>query len=357
VCSFSTPMGAICGTEKDPTTKEIDKKTHELANELSSTVKVLLLGPGESGKSTIFKQLKIIQDNGGFSREEQLNYKNLVYINCVSQMRCMVEAAIALQHPFEKQASLEHAQTLMKLTRETQWSVDMGKMIQALWADNGIQTLYQKRGREYQLNDTADYFFNNIERYMDPSFVPTYDDILRVRVRSTGIEEAVFTFDKRTFRFVDVGGQRAERRKWVHCFDGVTAVLYCACLSSYDLPLREDPRQNRMAEALMLFQEIVNSDNFRNRGIIFFLNKTDLFAEKLKNSPLNNIFPTFKDGADFDKACSFVKNVFLERIDSSKRDMNSIFTHFTCALDTKNMAFVVKAVRRRLLDEIVAEFV
>jgi len=74
-------------------------------------------------------------------------------------------------------------------------------------------------------------------------------------------------------------------------------------------------------------------------------------------SPLNNIFPTFKDGADFDKACTFIKGVFLERIDTSKRNMDSLFTHFTCALDTKNMAFVVKAVRRRLLDEIVAEFV
>jgi len=268
-----------------------------------------------------------------------------------------VEAAIALQQPFEKKESLEHAQALMKLTRETQWSVEMAKMIQALWSDKGIQDLYTKRGREYQLNDTADYFFNNIDRFMDTAFLPTFDDILRVRVRSTGIEEAVFTFDKRTFRFVDVGGQRAERRKWVHCFDGVAAVLYCACLSGYDLPLREDPRQNRMAEALMLFQEIVNSDNFKNRGIIFFLNKTDLSTEKLKTSPLSNIFPTFKDSTDFAKACSFVKDVFLERIDTSNRDMNSIFTHFTCALDTKNMAFVVKAVRRRLLDEIVAEFV
>lgn len=149
-------MGACNGTEKDTKTREIDKRTHELASELNSTVKVLLLGPGESGKSTIFKQLKIIQDNGGFSREEQLNYKNLVYINCISQMRCMVEAAIALQQPFEKQESLEHAQALIKMTRETQWSPDMGKRIQALWADKGIQTLFERRGKEYQLNDTAD---------------------------------------------------------------------------------------------------------------------------------------------------------------------------------------------------------
>jgi len=55
---------------------------------------------------------------------------------------------------------------------------------------------------------------------------------------------------------VDVGGQRSERRKWIHCFDNVTAVLYCASLSCYDLVLREDNTQNRMAEAILLFDEV-----------------------------------------------------------------------------------------------------
>jgi len=347
-----------CVAAKDPVSQKIDKQTAELSSQLNNTVKVLLLGPGESGKSTIFKQLKIIQDNGGFSQEELLNFKNLVYINCVSQMRCIVEAALALQHDFEKPESQAYAQALMKLTRETQWSTEMGTMIKVLWSDKGIRAVYEKRGKTFQLNDTADYFFDNVDRYMDFNFIPSQEDILRVRVRSTGIEEAVFTFDRRTFRFVDVGGQRAERRKWVHCFDGVSAVLFCACLSGYDLPLREDPRQNRMAEALALFAEVVNSNNFKDKTIIFFLNKTDLFMQKLQVSPLSAIFPNFTDGTDFDKACNFVKERFLERVDST-RPMNTIFTHFTCALDTRNVAVVVTAVRamllKRQIDEI-AEF-
>ncbi len=36
-------------------------------------------------------------------------------------------------------------------------------------------------------------------------------------------------------RMFDVGGQRSERKKWIHCFEGVTAIIFCVALSGYDL--------------------------------------------------------------------------------------------------------------------------
>jgi hypothetical protein len=47
----------------------------------------------------------------------------------------------------------------------------------------------------------------------------------------------------RFFRLVDVGGQRSERKKWLHCFEDVTAILFCVALSEYDLVLIEDNKQ------------------------------------------------------------------------------------------------------------------
>lgn len=41
-------------------------------------------------------------------------------------------------------------------------------------------------------------------------------------------------------RMFDVGGQRSERKKWIHCFEGVTAIIFCVALSAYDLVLAED---------------------------------------------------------------------------------------------------------------------
>lgn len=41
-------------------------------------------------------------------------------------------------------------------------------------------------------------------------------------------------------RMFDVGGQRSERKKWIHCFEGVTCIIFIAALSAYDMVLVED---------------------------------------------------------------------------------------------------------------------
>lgn len=40
-------------------------------------------------------------------------------------------------------------------------------------------------------------------------------------------------------RMVDVGGQRSERRKWIHCFESVTSIIFLVALSEYDQVLAE----------------------------------------------------------------------------------------------------------------------
>ena len=134
-------------------------------------------------------------------------------------------------------------------------------------------------------------FLSNVGRFEDPEFIPTVNDVLQARVRTTGIEEAEFDVLDFQFRMLDVGGQRSERRKWIHCFDCVTAVIFTTSLSEYDQTLREDDGQNRMKESLLLFQEIRNSPWFRAVPFILFLNKIDLFQEKITRVSLDTCFP------------------------------------------------------------------
>ncbi|GIQ92534.1 guanine nucleotide binding protein (G-protein), alpha subunit, partial [Kipferlia bialata] len=75
------------------------------------------------------------------------------------------------------------------------------------------------------------------------------------RVVTRNIAEATFTYEALNFRMIDVGGQRNERRKWIHCFDAVKAVIFVVSLSGYDEVLEEDETQNRLKEALLLFDE------------------------------------------------------------------------------------------------------
>jgi guanine nucleotide-binding protein G(o) subunit alpha len=174
-----------------------------------------------------------------------------------------------------------------------------------LWNDHGVQQCFT-RSNEYQLNDSAKYFLDKLDDIGSPSYLPTIQDILRTRVKTTGIVEINFTFKDLNFRVFDVGGQRSERKKWIHCFEDVTAIIFIVALSEYDQVklewvffffkkifylkvLVEDETTNRMHESLRLFDSICNNKWFVNTSIILFLNKKDLFSEKITRSSLRYI--------------------------------------------------------------------
>jgi guanine nucleotide-binding protein G(o) subunit alpha len=102
-----------------------------------------------------------------------------------------------------------------------------------LWNDYGVQQCFN-RSNEYQLNDSAKYFLDKLDEIGSPQYLPSTQDILRTRVKTTGIVEINFTFKDLNFRVFDVGGQRSERKKWIHCFEDVTAIIFIVALSEYD---------------------------------------------------------------------------------------------------------------------------
>jgi len=340
--------------EQNKKSKEIDQMLAKHGRVFKQECKLLLLGPGESGESTVFKQMKIIQKNGGYKPEELATYKFIVYGNCITQMKVIVSAAMKLGIDMENEENKARAARISRLPAAGDaWNKQVGEDIKELWADKGILSAYEFRDKVFQLNDSASYFFSNIDRFIDPDYLPSEQDVLRARVRTTGIEEAVFTFEDMSFRMLDVGGQRSERRKWIHCFDSVTAVVFCASLSEYDQSLREDDGQNRMKESLLLFDEICNSPWFKETNFILFLNKTDLFREKIQKVDLSCCFPSYTMGCNFDHASAFIKQKFLEQNNSP----HTIYTHFTCAISTENVEFVFKCVRETLLRGILTEIV
>ncbi|EDL77224.1 rCG26094, isoform CRA_e [Rattus norvegicus] len=140
----------------------------------------------------------------------------------------------------------------------------------------------------------------------------------------------------------DVGGQRSERKKWIHCFEGVTAIIFCVALSAYDLVLAEDEEMNRMHESMKLFDSICNNKWFTDTSIILFLNKKDLFEEKITQSPLTICFPEYTGANKYDEAASYIQSKFEDL--NKRKDTKEIYTHFTCATDTKNVQFVFDAV-------------
>lgn len=83
-------------------------------------------------------------------------------------------------------------------------------------------------------------FFEDVDRLFSPQYVPTDQDVLRSRLRTTGITETIFDLGSLTYRMFDVGGQRSERKKWIHCFENVNCLLFLVAISGYDQCLVED---------------------------------------------------------------------------------------------------------------------
>lgn len=137
-------------------------------------------------------------------------------------------------------------------------------------------------------------YFDSIDRIAAHDYLPNDQDVLRSRVKTTGITETTFIIQDLTYRMFDVGGQRSERKKWIHCFENVTTILFLVAISEYDQLLFEDETVNRMQEALTLFDSICNSRWFIKTSIILFLNKIDRFKEKLPVSPMQNYFPDYE---------------------------------------------------------------
>merc|ERR1719276_271873 len=254
-------MGAACGgggvevSEEDKNrNKKIEQQLKKDKRLFEHEIKLLLLGAGESGKSTIAKQMKIIYLKG-FQNSERRPYKEIIFSNIIMSMRALVLAVerLGLEVSAENKdrARLFKSNTILFEQNVTE---EIADAVISLWNDPAVKNAYFNSA-EFQLNDSASYFFDSMDRITDPEYIPNDQDILRSRARTTGITEITFTVQDVQFRMVDAGGQRSERKKWIHCFQEVTGLIFCVAMSEYDLKLYEDETVNRMHESIMLFDE------------------------------------------------------------------------------------------------------
>eukprot|EP00026_Physarum_polycephalum_P008807 Phypoly_transcript_08908.p1 GENE.Phypoly_transcript_08908~~Phypoly_transcript_08908.p1 ORF type:complete len:348 (+),score=44.06 Phypoly_transcript_08908:135-1178(+) len=334
-------------TEEDKQHKRIQKELVNSRKDIKRTVKLLLLGAGDSGKSTIAKQMKIIHLDG-FSEDERKGYKTTIATNILTAMRTLIAQANKFNYQLSA-GNESQAQIIVSIPRDQEPMVtkEIGDAVASLWQDNAIKQTYA-RSAEYQLNDSTQYYFDNISRIAAHGYIPSEQDVLRSRVKTTGILETVFEVEDIIFRLVDVGGQRSERRKWMHCFEDVTAIIFCVAMSEYDLKLYEDNETNRMHESLQLFKELCNTRWFLNTPFIMFLNKKDIFEEKIKRVPLTVCFPEYTGEQTFQAASGYIRERFLEV--NENRD-KPVYAHMTCATDTTNILIVFNAVRDILLNQ------
>ncbi|KAJ7049055.1 G-protein alpha subunit [Mycena amicta] len=401
----------------------IDRTIQEDSKRFKKECKILLLGSGESGKSTIVKQMKIIHQKGYDTRERAV-YRPTIYKNVLDSAATLARVVrrvgverIAMEGeevrrfvgvllgafpagttlgvtgldemdgdgsttsgsltgtlgtldgsavevgvdpvPFTRDGGYAGGMPLGRVPTATDSPLAADVLAQthavltpaladAIWHISrlpAVEKMVDDHPGEFYLMDSAGYFFNSIHRIAVPTYVPSEEDVLRARAKSTAIIETRFFMGDLSIHMFDVGGQRSERKKWIHCFESVTSIIFCTALSEYDQVLEEERRVNRMRESLYLFESIINSRWFLRTSVILFLNKIDVFKRKLPKIPLGRFFPEYAGGNDLQKAAKYILWKFMQE----NRAKLTVYPHVTQATNTKNIRLVFAAVKETIL--------
>nr|XP_061791634.1 guanine nucleotide-binding protein subunit alpha-12-like isoform X2 [Nerophis lumbriciformis] len=317
--------------------REIDAMLARERRAVRRLVKILLLGAGESGKSTFLKQMRIINGQE-FDKKALLDFRDTIYENILKGMRVLVDARDKLGISWQSCENEKQGMLVMSWEgRAGAVGVEPSEFqlyvmaLSALWSDASIQQAYARRS-EFQL-----------------SYSPSRQDILFARKATKGIVEHDFVIKKIPFKMVDVGGQRSQRQKWFQCFDGITSILFMVSSSEYDQVLMEDRRTNRLVESMNIFETIVNNKLFLNVSIILFLNKTDLLVDKIRTADIRKNFPEFRGNP---RRLEDVQAFLVQSFSRKRRNRGKpLFHHFTTAVDTENIRFVFHAVKDTILQE------
>lgn len=178
-------------------------------------------------------------------------------------------------------------------------------------------TQFDRRG-EFWLLEGCCYYITNISRFISSSFIPTEEDIVMARKRTTGVVETSIKYGGINWSIVDVGGQRSERRKWLNCFENVNGILYVVNLAGYCSVLFEDKQVNRMQESLKLFEDTMQNEIFQNTPIFLILNKKDLFENLIRTKPLTIAFPEYTGPQELRPCIEYIAEKFASRLKPSR---------------------------------------
>ncbi|KAF7327280.1 Heterotrimeric G-protein alpha subunit 4 [Mycena kentingensis (nom. inval.)] len=403
--------GPVVSEEEKQQHQRAEKSMKETKARLELQSKILLLGSGDSGKSTVLKQMRLI-NNVPFSPQETEHFRQLLFDNITGGLKTLLAAlpdmqldlvpedgyqnlysdsdgaaragyvkgwapgeygggavaAVVRQRLAEPgmsddgvnaaagdsmTADLALIETAPSLRDGDPFPLKYLGAVLRLWNEPIVQQAWV-RANEAALPENLPYLIASIPRLFAPGYAPTSQDIVHSRVRTTGITETAFKLKsrigtrttERELLVVDVGGQKSERRKWIHCFQDVTSILFLVSLSGYDQCLFEDHEVNQMRDSMAIWESICSSQWFKDTSIILFLNKDDLFQQKILTSPLKPYFPEY-DGPEGDVVAArkfFKQQLTLIAIRSGRSKDKEVYLHVTNATDTAMLTVVLAAV-------------
>eukprot|EP01084_Bolivina_argentea_P116741 207367_1 len=227
-------MGNVCKSNKNhPSDYDDTGKNKPITAALKKDAKVdkqikklLFLGSGGSGKSTLFKQLRSIH-GGGYDRNDYMTFIPHIHSQIIEQMQLAILCLLGDEDDYENEykndgdnkqeinpikelsQDAQHAIKLIQSDHDHKLTFEIAGACKLLWNEPLIKTIYDQRAI-MKIEDSSAYFWNKIDDIIKDNYCPDATDILMVRYRTTGVIEQKFTIQRNTFHIFDVGGQKSE---------------------------------------------------------------------------------------------------------------------------------------------------
>jgi len=298
---------------------EVDKAIKEQKQQDALNFKLLCLGAGEGGKSTIVKQLSFLHSKKA-QRQERMVYVSVLHGNAIQCMATLVRECENFGYDVDmSDEQTAAADATRAIAQDTSFVLDpfTAADVHLLWSSAPIQKTWARRSEFWHL-ENSEYYFDHAARFAEPDFEPTEEDMVMARKRTTGVQVTDFAASGLHWSVVDVGGQRSERRKWIHCFDNVKAILFVVNLLEYVNVLFEDKAVNRMHESLELFEKLMKEPVFAETPVFLCLNKKDLFERELERRGIECCFPDYTGPQQLQPSVNYIAEQFQARLPAGR---------------------------------------
>ncbi|KAF9473676.1 G-alpha-domain-containing protein [Pholiota conissans] len=248
--------------------------------------------------------------------------------------------------------------------KPTKWLAEHRQAAKALWADEAVRAVLKKR--KVRVEDGAGLFLDDLKRIACLDYTPSDADIVRVQLRTLGVQEYRIHVDRRVSHSLnsgiigdmgedwilyDVGGSRTMRHAWVPYFDNIQAIIFLAPISCFDERLSEDSKVNRLEDSFLLFREICSSKLLAKATMVLFLNKCDLLTRKLRSGmQVKNYLPGF--GSRPNELATVVKYLgekFRKVLEEHSPEQREIYVSATSVIDMEVTGTTISAVRDSIL--------
>ncbi|KAF8468027.1 G-protein alpha subunit-domain-containing protein [Gautieria morchelliformis] len=347
-------LKGLCSTSgtQDQKREEIDAVL-STGNPHTDRLDVLLLGAGGTGKSTLIKQMGTTLQ--GFPCYNPGLYKDIIKHNVYAivenilrftQAGCVTESDMPWNSP-------DHKPDYARLK-------ELCGRLRADWDRPEIRKALRGAVSPTKVTpDEAGYFLDAADRIFAADYVPTPEDVVRSRVRTTGIPIDNLVETSVSWRFIDTGGEMNQRHHWRGSFKNLSAIVFVVALPDFNRVMSEEPRLNAMHESLYLFYAMMRSGFFEDTLLVLLFTKGDVLEEVLEHDPeslkewskaRDSSVPVY-DGNSYADACEYIENRYISRI----YDLTQPFcVQYMRTIDTMDVKDKCKAVLAEIIQDYIS---